>query len=404
MEVTFRTLTPLFTGDKNTKQSPQLRETGILGSLRFWGRAITRGLGYKVTGDDGKKIEIKSLDDVYEKLDANTRTFGCTDWKKTFRMEIIQPDIKKLLINSEAHVLAKKYGWTLKPGLFFPWNEPIKINFSPRLFKDKYKEIGETSLGWLALVWHIIDRMCGMGAHQGWGYGQIRLVDKLTIMLEEGEEEKHLAPDLPDLADFVFAEYEFPPDSNVALNSLGVEKYYFERGKELRFDSGKTPALPRPAGLSLRYLLHYGNPPGYVSPIKWGLDFFGGSGENFRTKKKDPAGRFNASFLYRVNNQGHPDPKGNRLRFRMWAWLPKGIFQDKEAAGMPDWCAAAQMLRDELQNKSLWKEVASCNPPTERYFWPLTRSTGHHELGTLSTILSMIENRAKRGLSRGCIK
>jgi hypothetical protein len=397
MKVKFRTLTPIFTGDRFTNQSHQLRETGLLGSLRFWGQAITRGLGYKVTGDDGKKVEIKSFDDIYKKLDANTRTFGCTDWKKIFQMEIIQPDSKKSLMQNEAHVLAKKHGWTLKPGLFFPWNEPIQINFSTRPFKDEHKWIRDRGLGWLALIWHIIDRLCGIGAHQGWGYGQIRLVNKLTIMLEEGEAEKHLSPDLPDLADFVFAEYEFLPKTKVVLNPLGGEKDYFKRGKGLIFDPSKTPASPGPVGLSLRYLLHYGNPARYVSSIKWRDSFFGGMG------KGNPAGRFHASFMYRVDNKGNPDPKGDRFRFRMWAWLPKSLFQDKEANGMPDWCSAAQMLRDELRNKSLWKEVASCNPPQERYFWPLTRSTGHPELGTLSTILSIIEDRAKNMLGRGCI-
>jgi CRISPR-associated protein Cmr1 len=58
MKVKFRTLTPIFTGDRFTNQSHQLRETGLLGSLRFWGQAITRGLGYKAARDDGKRLII----------------------------------------------------------------------------------------------------------------------------------------------------------------------------------------------------------------------------------------------------------------------------------------------------------------------------------------------------------
>jgi CRISPR-associated protein Cmr1 len=66
MEVKFRTLTPIFTGDRFTNQSHQLRETALLGSLRFWGQAITRGLGYKVTGDDGKSVQCCKDDITYQ--------------------------------------------------------------------------------------------------------------------------------------------------------------------------------------------------------------------------------------------------------------------------------------------------------------------------------------------------
>ena len=43
-EIKIRTLTPLWTGDVD-RECKSIKETGIIGSLRWWYEALVRGLG-----------------------------------------------------------------------------------------------------------------------------------------------------------------------------------------------------------------------------------------------------------------------------------------------------------------------------------------------------------------------
>jgi hypothetical protein len=256
---------------------------------------------------------------------------------------------------------------------------------------DKWKTEGQQ---WLALVWDLIDRLASIGAHQAWGYGQIRLENlKLTQFSLDDVHSTHNTG-WPDLADFVFAEYEF--DHPVTLSPLSGRKFFKER--PLWDTKNKTPALMTPVGLSLRYLLHY--PENCIrcpTTIKsWDTLFFGDKG------KEDPAGRFNGSLLYRVDSKGNPDTHGEKYRFRVWAWLPKNIFNG-ETDGLPAWCDAAKMLRDVLQNDDLWNAVAGCKPPDECYFWPLKNAKLIPALRRIAPLLGVIEDRARSSLKRTCI-
>jgi len=82
-------LTKVHTGDAN-RNHVKLRETGFLGSLRWWYEAVIRGYGGTAcdptdTGCDGDNH-----------CDA-CELFGCTGWSRKFRLEIEETDgIKKL--------------------------------------------------------------------------------------------------------------------------------------------------------------------------------------------------------------------------------------------------------------------------------------------------------------------
>ena len=398
MEVKFRTLTPVFTGDRYTNQSPQLRETGIIGSLRFWAGAVARGLGLEVKSP--KDVKAESMHDV-ENLDPVNLVFGCTGWKRPFNLEI-KNTVASLPMSGNLRILTTNRGWYLKPGFLLPWQNEVQVRFLFRNpVKDKYLK---EATGWIALTWCIMHRLSGIGAHQGWGYGQIRLCNPLTylnmIKIKIEQSTKSSNSGLPDLADFIFGEYEF--DKEITLNPLKQGANDYSESKQ-NWNLSESPALLKPVGLSLRYALHFGL-GSYTSRIgSWNKAFFGGSGENPKTKKKDPAGRFHASFIYRVDKNGNPDPEGDRLRFRVWAWLPKNVFRDKETDGKPDWCTAADMLRKELCCKDLWKAVANCAPPKECYFWPIARADTKVELKPLSPILKIIEDRASKVLGRKCV-
>lgn len=93
--VKIKPLTPIWTGNENRK-CETLRETGIIGSLRWWYEALVRGLGGSAcdpTSDnrcpdkDGNRCNVCEL-------------FGCTGWARKFRLEVesgklaVIPEIK----------------------------------------------------------------------------------------------------------------------------------------------------------------------------------------------------------------------------------------------------------------------------------------------------------------------
>ena len=94
MLIKIRTLTPIWTGDVNGKCT-KLRETTIIGSLRWWFEAIVRGLGGYACDSVGEVVEKCVLD--VEKYKKGRRAeelvcpvcyvFGTTNWARRFRIE-----------------------------------------------------------------------------------------------------------------------------------------------------------------------------------------------------------------------------------------------------------------------------------------------------------------------------
>jgi len=86
MEITLKTLTPLWTGGVD-QTCDRLHETGLIGSLRWWYEALVRGLG-------GYACDPTSEDRCPDK-DGNLcvvcELFGCTGWARKFRLEVLAP-------------------------------------------------------------------------------------------------------------------------------------------------------------------------------------------------------------------------------------------------------------------------------------------------------------------------
>ncbi len=101
MEVRVRTLTPIWTGDVDRKCS-KIKETGIIGSLRWWYEALVRGLGgYACDPTSERRCELdqkrfqkairegKSIQEALnEQICPACQLFGCTGWSKRFRLEV----------------------------------------------------------------------------------------------------------------------------------------------------------------------------------------------------------------------------------------------------------------------------------------------------------------------------
>jgi len=89
-EIKIRTLTPLWTGDVD-RECKSIKETGIIGSLRWWYEALVRGLGgYACDPTSDRKC-------IYEgdikKICPACQLFGCTGWGRKFRVEITVEEV-----------------------------------------------------------------------------------------------------------------------------------------------------------------------------------------------------------------------------------------------------------------------------------------------------------------------
>jgi CRISPR type III-B/RAMP module RAMP protein Cmr1 len=82
--VKIKTLTPIWTGDENG-ECKTLRETGIIGSLRWWYEALIRGLGRYACDPTNSKCDGKNHCDACE-------LFGCTGWARRFILQIATLD------------------------------------------------------------------------------------------------------------------------------------------------------------------------------------------------------------------------------------------------------------------------------------------------------------------------
>ncbi|MBP8707324.1 MAG: type III-B CRISPR module RAMP protein Cmr1 [Caldisericia bacterium] len=110
--VKIKALTYIWTGDAN-REKTTLRETGIIGSLRWWYEALIRGFGGyacdptseeepKRCNLDQKKFKkvISTGKTIQEALDNQIcpacQLFGCTGWSRRFRLEVSGIDEKDI--------------------------------------------------------------------------------------------------------------------------------------------------------------------------------------------------------------------------------------------------------------------------------------------------------------------
>ena len=96
---------PIWTGDAERK-SRELRETGIIGSLRWWDEALIRGLGGSACDPTNTKCEGKNHCDACE-------LFGCTGWARKFRLEVERKTNNEVILKFIEMRKMKDIEWAL---------------------------------------------------------------------------------------------------------------------------------------------------------------------------------------------------------------------------------------------------------------------------------------------------
>jgi len=217
MKITLKTLTPLWTGGVETGKMDRLHETGLIGSLRWWYEAIVRGLGGDVcdpTSDnpanrcqfDAKAYkETNNVEDGLAGVCPVCHLFGCTGWRRRFRLVIEDDHTEPLWTPPEQPLNIRppdrNRGWFLPPGRM----GILTLRF------DGNKE----TLSMLAAIFLFLERWGSLGAKPQLGYGVFKMEQREKIARRAaawqpmGRKEADLK--LPDLRHFGFFQYRFQP-------------------------------------------------------------------------------------------------------------------------------------------------------------------------------------------------
>ena len=84
MQITLKTLTPLWTGGVD-QTCDRLHETGLIGSLRWWYEALVRGLGGYACDPTSEE---RCPDKVSQRCSA-CELFGCSGWARKFQLRLV---------------------------------------------------------------------------------------------------------------------------------------------------------------------------------------------------------------------------------------------------------------------------------------------------------------------------
>jgi len=173
MEVKIKTLTPIWTGGAG-RRGETLRETGIIGSLRWWYEALIRGLGgYACDPTSDKRCELsgkeKSDEVRYKKLCPACWLFGCGGWSRKFKLEVKIEGKKKDLINLS--IGARRTNRAKRPFSGIAADSHISLTFTP------LKEIAAEEWTLLSETLKIISEHGALGARISQGNGVIKIVE-----------------------------------------------------------------------------------------------------------------------------------------------------------------------------------------------------------------------------------
>jgi len=222
MEIKIKTLTPLWTGDVDRK-CETLKETGIIGSIRWWYEALVRGLG-------GYACDPTDENDKCPNKEGNIcdtcELFGCTGWNRKFILRINDspsPSRLSLLSRIENPLFihrgkrSRLSGWYQRvygniPKAFYGDIKFEMLNHSSFLKNEDFENIS-------GFLLKIISLGGGLGAKNQIGYGIIQekcdnvdLKRGYDVIKQVKGERINIKTGTPTLKDYFKFEVNFPLD------------------------------------------------------------------------------------------------------------------------------------------------------------------------------------------------
>lgn len=231
-EIKFKTLTPIWTGDADRKCTT-IKDTSIIGSMRWWYEAIIRGMGgyacdpsnggcefdtkgYEKTLKDGKSVE-EAIEIGLKSVCPVCRLFGCTGWRRRFRIEV--EDICPVELNFvTVENLDKWLKKTLSSRItgFYSKKSKIKLISEDELAKKKV----------LSLI-KFMESEASLGAKSQNGFGIFELVSSVEVTNELRLNSE--------LFNYIFVKVKLKcEDSDCLLTSFAVKNILRNRLKQLQ--------------------------------------------------------------------------------------------------------------------------------------------------------------------------
>jgi len=148
--INYQTITPLYTGNSEGEMD-RLRETGFMGSMRWWFEALVRGAGGLAcdpTADNKSGFNREEYESETEQndrlrlrnagLDDAAQIFGGTGWRRRFRLSVEgtingeKPKQQTITLDSRENHRGQQPRWYLKDK---PYTDNFSLTLQP-LFPD----------------------------------------------------------------------------------------------------------------------------------------------------------------------------------------------------------------------------------------------------------------------------
>jgi CRISPR-associated protein Cmr1 len=351
LEVQFETLTPLWTGGPR-QNSDRLRETGLIGSLRWWYEVTVRGLGKKACDPTSEtpgercsfdsdayakakrqgKSEKEGIEQGLRDVCPACRLFGCTRWGRLFRFVIEDNGDPLFSGTTNIKPTGRRRGWFYKAGRVGTIQGHLLI------LRGEGAEVRNKVLipMMLAANWG------GLGAKVQHGYGVVKVTARCEGEIIKPDVDGFLAKHplsniqpgrLPALNDLFFAKFKLKKQlpSNWWLSAnAGITRQIAQKWK-CGARNGSIPIAP-----SVKNQLRYVHP---LAAVGHNLDYVFGT-----IRKGRQAAKLNISNVYQIDDQ---------WEFRIWGWLPR--------AGLPSNFNRDSFLEELYQrlttNRQFWKAV-----------------------------------------------
>ena len=187
MKVKIKTLTPIWTGDVDKKCS-KIKETGIIGSLRWWYEAIVRGFGGCACDSVSEVVKKCELNVEKYKMGARPEelicpvcyVFGTTGWSKRFRLEIDKNSYRSVTLSLATSGLRCNYS-PLSRNVKW-WLDQTLGGTNPRAITEKTNEgvfLNVTAsdpiiVDIIYLILKTVQEFGALGSHNSYGFGIIK--------------------------------------------------------------------------------------------------------------------------------------------------------------------------------------------------------------------------------------
>ena len=374
IRIDFQTLTPLWTGGVERK-SDQIRETGLIGSLRWWYEGIVRGMGgYACWLDSNGKSTCQFDVNKYYTGRSQCRRetnliaesglcpvcqfFGATGWKRRFRLEVTGLATQPLFFMASRNVyqaagnwLWRMFGGEAIGGTRTGRGANVKFEFRTQVIWGENATLHFFPLGLdaeevMARILFLMDtiaRYGGLGAKTQNGFGQIKITSDLNAdLIKKGRD--LIQKDVKIYKQWVgkTQDPDWKPDTELfnlknffsrTYELIGAERY-IEGLREVGTAWTDYKRYYVPCAFDIRYKSQQRNPftgqgrdfglrPWFRT--QWGDEvahrLFGRS--DARSDEQRSAGRIRVSHLYKLK-------PGGPWNLKVWGDVPPGIKLGKD--------------------------------------------------------------------------